>query len=78
MKGANMKKMVFDYSALKGAMRSKGYTLEKLAAATGIGMSTLAVHVSRGTPFRVDQAIGICQVLSLEGLEPYFCVTKVR
>lgn len=73
-----MKKMVFDYSALKGAMRSKGYTLEKLAAATGIGMSTLAVHVSRGTPFRVDQAIGISAVLSLESLEPYFCVTKVR
>lgn len=73
-----MKKMVFDYSALKGAMRFKGYTLEKLAAATGIGMSTLAVHISKGTPFRIDQAIGISQVLGLESLEPYFCALKVR
>lgn len=69
-------KMVFDYSALKGAMRFRGYTLEKLAAATGIGMSTLASHMSRGTPFRVDQVISISQVLDLNPIEPYFLALK--
>lgn len=68
--------VVFDYSALKGAMRSKGYTLEKLAAATGIGMSTLAWHMSRGTPFRMDQVISISQVLNLEPIDPYFLALK--
>lgn len=73
-----MKRMVFDYTDLKRTMRFRGYTLEKLAAATGIGMSTLASHMSKGTPFRIDQAIGISQVLGLESLEPYFCALKVR
>ncbi len=73
-----MAKVVFDYSALKGAIRAKGMSYETLAKKARIGTSTLAAHLSNGTGFRAEQAISIGLALELETLEPYFLTLKTQ
>lgn len=67
-----MKALVFDYSRLRGRMREKGQTLETLSKATGIGVSTLSLKMSRGTKFDCEQAWMIARCLDIEDMNPYF------
>ena len=73
-----MGKVEFDYSALKGAIRAKGYTYESLAKKARISKATLTNHFSNGTGFRAEQAISIGHVLELDTLEPYFLTLKTH
>lgn len=65
-------KLVFDYSKLRGAMREKGFILETLSKATGIGISTLSIKMAHGQKFDCEQAWRIAQVLELDTIDPYF------
>lgn len=69
--------LTFDYAKLKGWMRERGITMEKLSRSTGIGFSTIAVKLSQGRPFTTDQAWRIAQALELPDIDPYFFVVKL-
>lgn len=73
-----MKKLVFDYSKLYGAMRERGFTLDALSKQTGISMATLSMKMANGVGFSADQAVAIGRAMSLEALEPYFLIVKAQ
>ena len=70
-------KLTFDYSKLKGWMRERGVTMEKLSRLSGIGFSTIATKLSQGRPFNADQAWRIAQALELPDMDPYFFSVKL-
>ena len=55
----------FNYSALLGLMREKGYTQESLAAATGISLSQLSAKLNGRYPFKQTDIQKIVDVLNI-------------
>ena len=55
----------FNYSALLGLMREKGYTQEKLADATFISISQLSAKLNGRYPFKQTDIQNICNVLDI-------------
>lgn len=66
---------MFDYSALRGAMRAKNMTQEQLAAKIGIS-STSLINKLKGTKpfFKADEILLIQKALDLPSIEEYFFV----
>lgn len=67
----------FNYSALLGLMREKGYTQESLAAATGISLSQLSAKLNGRYPFKQTDIQKITDVLSIMPMDigRYFFAT---
>lgn len=57
--------MEFDYSALRGRMREKGYTQEKLSEATNISESQLSAKLNGRYPFKQKDIQSISDVLDI-------------
>lgn len=58
-------KQQFNYSALLGLMREKGFTQESLAAAAGMSHSQLNVKLNGRYPFKQTDIQGIVEVLGI-------------
>lgn len=66
---------MFDYSALRGAMRAKNMTQEQLAAKIGISSTSLINKLKGSNPyFKADEIILIQKALDLPNVEEYFFV----
>lgn len=66
---------MFDYSALRGAMRAKNVTQEQLAARIGISTTSLINKLKGANPyFKADEIILIKEALELPGIEEFFFV----
>lgn len=64
---------MFDYSKLRGRMKEKNFTQEKLAEAIGISTVSLREKLKGGKPyFRADEMVAIGYALEIEKLEDYF------
>lgn len=59
----------FNYSALLGLMREKGYTQENLASATGISVSQLSAKLNGRFPFKQTDIQSIVGVLDIAPTE---------
>ena len=57
--------MMFNYSALLGLMREKGYTQEMLANATHISLSQLSGKLKGRYPFKQTDIQNIARVLDI-------------
>ena len=69
---------MFDYSRLKGRMREKGYTQEKLADAIGISTVALRKKLQGGRPyFKADEMFAIGKALDIDSLDAYFFKPKL-
>lgn len=55
----------FDYSALLGRMREKGYTQESLANAVGISLSQLSAKLNGRYPFKQTDIQKISIILDI-------------
>ena len=56
----------FDYSKLKGRIKEKGYTLEKISKRIGISLSTLSLKMSNKSYFSQKEMLDICNILDIE------------
>ena len=66
---------MFDYSALRGAMRAKNMTQEQLASKIGISSTSLINKLKGSNPyFKADEIILIKRALDLPNVEEYFFV----
>lgn len=55
----------FNYAALRGLIREKGYTQESLAADTGISISQLSAKLNGRFPFKQKDIQSIVDVLGI-------------
>lgn len=58
--------MKFDYSELKGRIKSKGLTQRALADKIGMNPSTLSIKLKCGSFFSQEEIIKICTVLEID------------
>lgn len=70
--------MVFDFSVLRGKMREKGYTQEKLAKAIGMGPSTLNQKLNNKRDFTNLESLAIAKILGIQDMGPYFFAEKLQ
>lgn len=70
----------FDYAALLGLMREKGYTQEKLAEATKISLSQLSAKLKGRYPFKQTDIQIISDVLGIQPADigRYFFAARVE
>ena len=69
--------MKFNYAALLGLMREKGYTQESLAAASNISHSQLSAKLNGRYSFRQSDIQSIIRVLDISPADIgryFFCV----
>lgn len=55
----------FNYSALLGLMREKGYSQERLAAAADMSLTQLSGKLNGRYPFKQKDIQNICNVLDI-------------
>lgn len=74
-----MKRIVFDYSNLRGEIKKKYNKLEDLASDIGLCPSTLSTKLANGTSFSNEQISKIvkCLSLSLDTIPLLFFVQKL-
>lgn len=72
-----MIKESYDYSKLKGRAREKGMTLEKIQAATGINVRTLADKWNGKGRFNQTEMAALKKALDLESIDAYFFIEKL-
>lgn len=72
-------KTIFDYSKLKGYMKEKEITQEKLSKKSNISITTINQNLKLGRPFRVENIIEIAKVLNIAptDISYYFFRIKV-
>ena len=72
-------KIIFDYSKLKGYMKEKEITQEKLSKKSNISITTINQNLKLGRPFRVENIIEIAKVLNIAptDISYYFFRIKV-
>lgn len=69
--------MIIDFGPLRGKMREKGYTQEKLAKAIGMAPSSLNLKLNNKRDFTILEALIIAKVLGIREMEPYFFTEKL-
>lgn len=72
-------KTIFDYSKLKGYMKEKEITQEKLSKKSNISITTINQNLKLGRPFRVENIIEIAKALNIAptDISYYFFRIKV-
>jgi hypothetical protein len=61
--------MQFDYSALRGRIREKGYTQQSLAEATNISMTQLSAKLNGRFPFKQTDIQVLSRTLDIQPAE---------
>lgn len=79
MKGDENMMTTFNYAALNGLMREKGYTQERLAAEANISLSMLSGKLKGRYPFKQTDIQNIVTVLDIQPTDIgryFFCATS--
>lgn len=65
---------MYDYSRLLGKIKERGYTLNELAKAIGMNVSTLSLKLNNKREFRQQEMKEICSILhiGIEDISKYF------
>lgn len=74
------KKILFDYSKLKGRIKEKGFTQEDVARKCGFSAATLNYKLSNTSYFTALQILNIAKILEIapEEIDKYFFAIQVK
>lgn len=60
-----MERILYDYSQLLGRLKEKKITQDQLAAKIGISPASMNLKLCNKSPFKQDEILAICDVLSI-------------